>query len=617
MSNEDPAVFQSVSFLQRCPALRDHLMQFRGFPRYFSLANPDQGQSIDPILQLWDLFSLGIPLCYIFDLLSEEDDFSKINYSEFNQDINPDHAKTRAIAHFAMQLCTDYFKQKFPDSEPLTVTDLWDCNSTGDFLKVVDAVTAIINYLPLDAFERSVLPLPMSRLLAVCDNHLNPTNNPKPATHSTKTQENIISELVETERKYGKDIELIHLFNFQRKFLIHIDGTAELAWQDQNWGQHFLEAEKEFSEVYAPYCAKYVNSSEFVVTDEVDQKLAPLNHLLNIKLELPAFIKKPVGRVCKYPLFLDSLLKASWAADYQHYDTLKKGSEASKCVTDTINAAQRRADIEQTVKSLQTQTTRVADWKGHNIDDFGELLLYDHFVVKKSAVDRDYVVFLFEKMLLLFKEVSKDPPDHRSLFSVARNTPLVLRGRILVSNVTQEVPGLEKDSDASTPYERQYLLTEYRLKVWESKIKGLIGPSGQCSQMNNVSGGFDVNEQPQTLVATLSRGSGPPSEIRDLNMGSPTPAGNTLPSNFQPRIRTEPNDASPTLTVVKVKVHINEAMFVLQVPQTIDYEGLVEKIMCKLRLLGRIAFHPIMSFGEHLYIYMTWDWASSRRAPDL
>jgi cell division control protein 24 len=129
--------------------------------------------------------------------------------------------------------------------------------------------------------------------------------------------------------------------------------------------------------------------------------------------------------------------------------------------------------------------------------------------------------------------------------------------------------------------------------VWELKINGLIGPSGQGSQLNDGSGGFDVNEQPQTLVATLSRGSGPPPEIRDLDVGSPTPAGNTLPSDCQPRIQTEPNDASPALTVVKVNVHINEAMFVLQVPQTIDYEGLVEKIMCKLRLLGPPLEEPV------------------------
>ncbi|KAF8212778.1 Dbl homology domain-containing protein [Mycena galopus ATCC 62051] len=633
MSDEDLAVFQSVSFLQRCSALRDRLMQIRGFPHYFSLANPDHSQSIDPIIQLWDLFSLGIPLCYIFDLLPEEDGFPKINYSEFNPDTNPNRVKTRAIVLFAMQLRTDNFRQKIPDSEPFTVTDLWDRNSTGGFLKVVDTVTAIINYLPSDAFEGSVPPLPMSRRLLAL--RANPTNNPKPATHPTKTQENIIRELVETERKYGKDIELMHkyatvlsqsnwidddtrlalfpnineLFNFQRKFLIRIGGTAELAWQDQNWGQHFLEAEKEFSEVYAPYCANYVNSSEFVVTDEVQQKLAPLNHLINVKSELPAFIKKPGGRVNKYPLLLDSLLRASSAANYQHYDALTKGLEASKRVTDSTNEAQRRADIEQTVKSLQT---RVADWKGHNINDFGELFLYDHFVVNKSAVDREYDVFLFEKMLLLCKKVSKDPPNHWSFFSVARNTPLVLKGRIFVSNVTQAVPSSEKDSDASTPYERRYPLTvwwkgedlerdsfilrcrqEGQLKMWESKINGLIRSSGQGSQPNDGSGGFDVNEQPQTLAATLSRGGGPPPEIRDLDAGSPTPAGDNLPSDCQPGLQTEPNDTNPALTVVKVKVHVNEDMFVLRVPWTIDYDGLVEKITHKLRLLGPLPEEPV------------------------
>jgi hypothetical protein len=44
-------------------------------------------------------------------------------------------------------------------------------------------------------------------LLALRDN---PPDNPKPAL-PTRTQENIIRELVETERKYGKDIELMHV----------------------------------------------------------------------------------------------------------------------------------------------------------------------------------------------------------------------------------------------------------------------------------------------------------------------------------------------------------------------------------------------------------------------
>ncbi|KAJ7827589.1 Dbl homology domain-containing protein, partial [Mycena leptocephala] len=515
----DESLSHSMSFLQQCSALRDRLMQIRGFPHYFSLANPDNpavdDQSMDPITQLWDLFSLGIPLYYIFDLLPEEDGFTKINHSQFNQEqytANPDRAKKRAIALFAMQLRTKKFEQKIPACETFTVTDLWGRNSTDGFLKVVNTVTAIVNYLPPDAFEGLVPALPMSKnLLALRDN---PPDNPKPAL-PTRTQENIIRELVETERKYGKDIELMHkyatvlsqsnwiddnirlslfpnineLFNFQRKFLIRLEATAELAWQDQNWGQHFLEAEKEFGEVYAPYYANYVSSSEFVLTDEVQQKLAPLNHLMNVKAELPAFIKKPVGRIFKYPLLLDSLLKASWAADYQNFNALKQGSEASKRVADRVNGAARRAETEQTVKSLQT---RVDDWKGHNVDNFGELLLYDFFVVNKSDVDREYHVFLFEKILLLCKEISKDAPNRKTFY--ARNTPLLLKGRIFVSSVTQVVPSSETDSNASSsPYPRRYSLTvswkegdherdsfmlrccwEDQLRIWESKINGLI-----------------------------------------------------------------------------------------------------------------------------------------------
>ena len=32
------------------------------------------------------------------------------------------------------------------------------------------------------------------------------------------------------------------LLNFQRKFLIRLESTAELPWPEQRWGQHFLES---------------------------------------------------------------------------------------------------------------------------------------------------------------------------------------------------------------------------------------------------------------------------------------------------------------------------------------------------------------------------------------
>lgn len=131
---------QSTSLYQQCSQLRARLLRIRGFNYYFDLASSsDSRQSTDPVTQLWDLFSFGIPLCYIFDQLPAEGGFSKINNSQFNQDeydANPDKPKKRAIALFAMQIRTDQVMQSVPGCEPLTVTDLWDRNSTDGLVKV-------------------------------------------------------------------------------------------------------------------------------------------------------------------------------------------------------------------------------------------------------------------------------------------------------------------------------------------------------------------------------------------------------------------------------------------------------------------------------------------------
>ncbi|KAJ7132781.1 hypothetical protein C8R43DRAFT_1239544 [Mycena crocata] len=486
------AASQSVSLYQRCSALRARLMQIRGFLFYFSIASPDNRQSTDPVTQLWDLFSLGIPLCYIFDQLPEEGGFNKINHSEFKEDqydANPDRAKKHAIALFAMQIRTDKVTQNIPGCELFTVTDLWDRNSTDGLVKVVETVTAIVKHLPADAFETELV-----------------SENPSsvaPANAQEAARNNIIREMVETERKYVQDLEImqkyatalsqsnlidqdtIHLLfpnlnkllNFQRKFLIRLEGTAELAWQDQRWGQHFLQAEEEFS-VYEPYCANYTNASDLMLANE--QNLAALNHLINVKGELPAFLIKPIQRVCKYPLLLDSLIKASSAAGYQHYEELKIGSEAAKRITDKINEAQRRAENDQTVKSLHT---RVDDWKGHHLENFGELLLDDIFVVTKSDIDREYHVFLFEKIILCCKEALGAPPNGRKVSKSnsilkkqsappalslpggvgqpqKKNTPLLLKGRIFLGNVTQAVPVSARNSTSSA------IPTHYPLAVW-------------------------------------------------------------------------------------------------------------------------------------------------------
>jgi cell division control protein 24 len=93
------------------------------------------------------------------------------------------------------------------------------------------------------------------------------------------------------------------------------------------------------------------------------------------------------------------------------------------------------------------------------LSQFGELILDDIFLVKKSGVDREYHVFLFEKIILCCKEAphnlnGKKAGKNGSILkkpsavplvggpgqSQKKNTPLLLKGRIFLNNVTKANP---------------------------------------------------------------------------------------------------------------------------------------------------------------------------------
>ncbi|KAJ7669653.1 Dbl homology domain-containing protein [Mycena rosella] len=267
---------------------------------------------------------------------------------------------------------------------------------------------------------------------------------------------NIIRELVETERKYVQDLDLLQKYANSVKqsklldeptinilfsnFLVGLEGTLELPWQEQRWGRHFVQAEQEFS-VYAPYCANYNNISDIShLISEHEQTLVVFNHLIHPTGELPACLVKPV-----------CLLKASSAANYEHYDELKLGLAAVVRVTDRVNETMRRDENTETVKSLETR------------DTFGELVLDGIFIVSKSCVEREYHVFLFERMILCCPE---DAPSPRNQWK-RRRSPLVLKGRIFLDNVMQ----VEVDTMPTTGT----IPTKYLLTVWWWESDDVLG----------------------------------------------------------------------------------------------------------------------------------------------
>ncbi|KZP17964.1 hypothetical protein FIBSPDRAFT_829889 [Athelia psychrophila] len=523
---------QSTSLYQQCSSLRSRLMRIHDFPTFFSLASPPDSarQSTDPVTQLWDCFALGIPLCYIFNLLPPPITPINIVTDPASFDVSDLRAKKRAIALFAMQI------RQVALCEPFTVTDLLDRNSTDGLVKVINTVTVLVDQLPEDQFvDPPASPPSMASAQGSSDSLATDVLTPSvPIDAREAARNNIIREMVETERKYVQDLEImqkystaaaqsntisqdtIHLLfpglnkllNFQRKFLIRLESTAEVPWKDQRWGLHFIENEEEFA-VYQPYCANYTNAVDIMMAEE--QSLSALNNLINIKSELPAFLIKPVQRICKYPLLLDSLIKASSPNEYPNYDELKAGSAAAKRITDKINEAQRRAENVQTVRQLEG---RIEDWKGHHLANFGDLLLDDVFLVTKSEVDREYHVFLFEKIILCCKEalppangrqkvgksnsiLKKQGPPPLSLpggpgAQKKNTTPLLLKGRIFLNNVTQALPTSPRQSTSGPNQNSQYALSVYwrgdddlesftlrcrseeQLKQWENQVNRLI-----------------------------------------------------------------------------------------------------------------------------------------------
>ncbi|KDR69764.1 hypothetical protein GALMADRAFT_145167 [Galerina marginata CBS 339.88] len=481
-----------ASLYPRCLSLRTKLLRIRVFANYFSTLSNDSQQSSDPVGQLWDLFSYGAPLCYIFDQLPSERGFKKLNNSTFDQkqyDSNPDLMRRRALVLFAMQIRMPIVKQEIPGCEPFTLTDLWDRSSTDGLLKVINTVEAIVDRFPQYFFEET----PSSSDMNVS---LESSKSDLPAENIV----NIITELIETERKYVRDLqstlicstalseanivdqdeiqllfpELEKLIDFQIKFLVGLENIAGLPWQEQRWGQHFLENEDGFT-IYMAYGFNYTKA--FAVVPTIEQNIGPFQQMINDLGGLGMLLVRPISRLCKYSLLLDCLVKQCSPSIYAHYSELQCGADAAKHFVDRLNEAQRLGYNEHIVDGLRSG---VQDWKDCSLDNFGELLLDDIIVATKFGIEQEYHVYLF-KCIIIFcrtKQNRKPAQGGKSAplprLRKTQGTPLVLKGRILWRDVTHVIsaPAQTSETVSSRPV--------FPLCIWWKGDKGLDSSTLHC-----------------------------------------------------------------------------------------------------------------------------------------
>lgn len=221
------AASQSTSLYQQCSALRSRLLRIHGFAHFFTLSSRSGSfrGSAEVVNTVWDCFALGTPLCYLFNLLPPPISPIDIETDPRSVDADNERAKKRAIALFAMQV------KQLNHGEQFTVTDLWDRTNSDGFVKVcpiaiffpaiakmivkvVNTVTYIVDHLPPNVFEEVAPPSPPSTLSSYDpfdSMRLDTPAIPTPVNGPDAERNNIIRELVETERKYVQDLEVMQV----------------------------------------------------------------------------------------------------------------------------------------------------------------------------------------------------------------------------------------------------------------------------------------------------------------------------------------------------------------------------------------------------------------------
>lgn len=347
--------------------------------------------------------------------------------------------------------------------ECFVISDLFGNDTTG-FVKV----TQVINIV-LDQAEEKGLLLEADH---AGENGTEPSSTPAPAG-KLSYREHVVRELVDTERKYVQDLENLHdlkkiieekgvipgdvvhdiflninaILDFQRRFLIKIETTNSKPEAEQKWGASFKDYEDAFG-IYQPFIANQRKAAD-IAKREFD-KISQADHPVVVDFNtLDGFLLKPMQRLVKYPMLLKDLRDKTGADDETKAD-LTSGIESSNKVLGRANAA---VDKELRSEALQELIVRVDDWKQHQVDQFGDLLLHGVFTVVtgKSDVEKEYTIYLFERILLCCKEINpnkkqkdklkldKKAPDKRATTGSYKGSKLQLKGRIFMTNVTDVI----------------------------------------------------------------------------------------------------------------------------------------------------------------------------------
>ncbi|GAA6015176.1 hypothetical protein JCM11491_000493 [Sporobolomyces phaffii] len=144
------------------------------------------------------------------------------------------------------------------------------------------------------------------------------------------------------------------------------------------------------------------------------------------------------------------------------------------------------ARFSQVVDDLEK---RMADWKGHTLQEFGRLKLHDFINVRKEAASREFLVYLFEEAILCVADDKRKGLGKIADAMTGNSDKLRLKGRVYVRHI-RNVVDTSKDGDLSLTITMSddavaefVMLFKERtsLEVWKAQIEHLLPGRSQPS----------------------------------------------------------------------------------------------------------------------------------------
>lgn len=372
--------------------------------------------SVDPATQLWKLFQQGAPLCMVFNSVYPNYQIPIIGSDDLR-------VCKKSVYDFLIAVKT-YLD--FDDEFMFTISNVFSDN-THDLLKIIKVVNKLLDVNQPKKFDLSN------------SNSLTDLNSEFSDLVITDDRSKVFKEIIETERKYVQDLELLLLYrnelmnaelisneqihilfpnlneiiDFQRRFLNGLECNNNIPTKYQRIGSVFIHAASGPFSAYEPWTIGQLSAIDLINKEAAN--LRKSSTLLDPGFELQSYIIKPIQRLCKYPLLLKELIKYSSETtssnDYNSasYNELIMANQAMKEVANRVNEAQRRAE---NVGYLQSLIERVSNWRGFNLREQGELLYHGLVAVRDIDTEKEYVAYLFEKIIFFF--IESNPNDKGS-----------------------------------------------------------------------------------------------------------------------------------------------------------------------------------------------------------